>query len=565
MNLSSPQRRTVLNLTSVLLMAVASAGGEHIASAAPPVLSHLFPAGGQRGTKVTVTASGEFSWPIKVWGPGLEIVPAADAGKLEVTIPADLPADRVWVRLFNAEGASATAPFLIGSLPEMEEKEPNNAPRTAQAVSALPVTVNGVLTSADVDAFAVSLEAGQTLVASVDANTRLGSPMDAVLQVTAADGTVVAENHDDLHLDPRLAYRAPRAGIYLVRLFSFPSTPGTKIEYHGGANCVYRLTLTTGPFITHTIPLSARISELGTVEAHGWNIPPGTRLPVVPFGIGSSIETIEFEPASDLRISPDARLGLVFAPTIGGGARVRLNPSEAGQGTDAPSAEGMLPMPGSATGWLKSPGQTDRYRVSLKAGQTIVAVVESRSFGLLLDPLMTLADPTGAVAAEVDDTGGLRDAALIHRAARDGDYQLTIRDRYRQGGERCCYLLTVRLEEPEFELTTATDAIVIPSGKSAEVPIKIRRFGTDGALGAIAITTVGLPAEVQGGAIVSEPTGPTATEVKLTLTATGTGFSGPIRISGKAEQPRIQERFARTPPRLGAALESIWLTVVGAP
>src|SRR5262245_9326399 len=91
--------------------------------AAPPVLSHVFPPGGQRGAKVTVTCTGEFAWPVSAWCSGLEIVPAADAGKFDISIPADVPADRLWIRLFNAEGASAIVPFLVGTLPEVNEQE----------------------------------------------------------------------------------------------------------------------------------------------------------------------------------------------------------------------------------------------------------------------------------------------------------------------------------------------------------------------------------------------------------------------------------------------------------
>ena len=141
--------------------------------AAPPTLSHLFPAGGQRGTKVTVTASGSFTWPVRVWAPGLEATPTADSGKIDITIPADLPADRIWLRLFSAEGASATFPFQVGTLPEILEKEPNNSPKTAQKLEGTSLLVNGILEGADVDTFAVELQAGQTLVAAVEANTAL--------------------------------------------------------------------------------------------------------------------------------------------------------------------------------------------------------------------------------------------------------------------------------------------------------------------------------------------------------------------------------------------------------
>jgi hypothetical protein len=67
---------------------------------------------------------------------------------------------------------------------------------------------------------------------------------------------------------------------------------------------------------------------------------------------------------------------------------------------------------------------------------------------------------------------------------------------------------------------------------------------------------------VTAAAAVSEPTGPTAAEVKLSFTTTGPAFSGPIRIVGKATQPQPLERTARTPAKLDAAFETIWLTAV---
>ena len=106
-----------------------------IASAAPPTLSRLQPPGGQRGSKVALTCVGSFGWPVKVWAPGVEVTVAKDSGKLELAIPADLAADRIWLRLHNAEGASAAVPFLVGSLPEISEQEPNNAPSQAQKLT----------------------------------------------------------------------------------------------------------------------------------------------------------------------------------------------------------------------------------------------------------------------------------------------------------------------------------------------------------------------------------------------------------------------------------------------
>lgn len=528
--------------------------------AAPPTLTHLYPAGGQRGTKVVVTATGSFTWPVKVWAPGLDVAPLKEAGKLEIAIPKDLAADRAWIRLYNADGASTAAPFLIGNLKEINEQEPNDSPRAAQHLAEPNCTVNGVLSKpGDVDGFAVRLKAGQTLVAAVDAHTRLGSPMDAILQVATAGGDVLAENNDDFGYDPRLAFTAKNAGTYIVRLFAFPAEPGTDIRFSGAPSYIYRLTLTTGPFITHAAPLSASRSKPGAVAVHGWNIPPGTKLSVVPLGGIKLAEHFECEVSPDLRIPGDARLGFAFGPDFAGAARVRLTSLAV---TDAlapadPKAPPTLPLDTAVTGWLRTPRQTDAYRVPLKKGQQIVVSVEANSLHFPLDPVVKLLSPDGAVVVEVDDTGSTRDAAFTHVAAKDGDHRLIVGDRYRHGGPRHIYRLTVRTEKPDFELSTTSENIVVTPGKAAELPIKVQRRGT---VGPITLRVVGLPEGVTASPAVSEPAGSTATALTVKLTSKGLPFSGPLRIVGMASQPQGLERAVRTVPRLGAAFETIWLT-----
>ncbi|HEY3966727.1 MAG TPA: hypothetical protein VGM05_19345 [Planctomycetaceae bacterium] len=538
------------------------------AGAAPPTLTHVFPAGGQRGAKVVVTCTGKFDWPAQVVAPGVDAAAAAESGKLEIAIPADLAADRVWLRLYNAEGTSAAVPFLIGQLPELAEQEPNNTTGNAHSVAESNVTINGVLKKADVDGFAVRLDAGQTLVAALDAHTRLGSPMDAILQVAASDGIVLAENHDDLGLDPRLAFTPGKAGTFIVRLFAFPAAPDSTIAFHGGDNYIYRLTLTTGPFITHVMPLAAPLANPGEVEALGWNVPPGTKLSVVSFGGARLAGNQEYEVLDELRKSPDARLGFVFGQGMAGCARVRLTPYNVIPAVATPDANNptVLPLASTVTGCLKAPRQTDAYRIPLLKGQHVVISVESSELELPLDPVLQLTDPKGAAVAEVDDTGKSRDAVLAHAAALDGDYRVTISDRSRQGGARCLYLLTARLDEPDFELSVSTDALVIPADKPAELAVKVRRHkSASGNVGPITIQAQELPPGVTAAPVVSEPTGGKSEEVKLTFTAVGQAFSGPLRIIGKASQPKELERSARTPEKLAVSHDSLWLTVIAKP
>jgi hypothetical protein len=527
---------------------------------APPTLTHLFPAGGQRGEKVKVRCTGNFNWPAKVFAPGLDVVVAKESGEIEVAIPKDLAVDRAWIRFFNDEGVSAAMPFLIDTLKEIEEKEPNDAPRTAQALADASVVVNGVLAKAgDVDCFRIRLEVGQRLVAIVDANNRLGSPMDAILQITTPEGYVVAENNDDVHLDPRLTFKASRAGDYIVRVFAFSSEPNASIQFSGGPSFVYRLTLTTGPYLTHSLPLSAAAEKPGDIEAAGINIAPKTNLPVVPFGGGKDATYHEREDLGLLRLPADSRFGLVFAPNLAGNSRVRLTPfpviSAIGQTVTTKPIP--LPLPCCVTGRLETPKQVDAFALELKKGQTLLVSAETNSLGFPFDPALKLVGPDDATIASAADVGPNREAFLNHTIAKDGRYRIEIRDRYRGGGERHVYRLTVRLDEPDFSLTSSSDSVAITTDKGAELAVKVERRGT---IGPITIQAVGLPDGVSCPSITSEPTGPTASTVKLQFTSTGSSFSGPIRIVGVAAQPVKLERITQTGPRLGAVFDYVWLT-----
>src|SRR5687768_4606356 len=155
-------------------------------SAAPPKVTYFFPTGCQRGQSAFVTASGEFSnWPVQVWTdrPGIVATTETDKGKLKIEVAADAVPGTYWLRLFDGEGASAMRPFIVGTLPEVVESETNDSPEKSQVVEPRAVVSGKLGKSGDVDSYRVDLKQGQTLVASVQGNSLLGSPMDSVLQV----------------------------------------------------------------------------------------------------------------------------------------------------------------------------------------------------------------------------------------------------------------------------------------------------------------------------------------------------------------------------------------------
>jgi len=537
--------------------------------AAAPTLTSLNPAGGQRGTKVTVTCTGSFTWPVSVFAPGVDVTVGSDSGKLEVTIPADLLADRVWIRLYNPEGASNLLPFLIGNRPEVTEVEPNNERKEAQVIAQGSV-VNGILQSGgDVDGYAVDLLAGETLVAALDANTRLGSPMDAMMQIVTPNGTILAENNDQIGLDPRIAYTARQGGRHIVRIFAFPSDPNASIAFAGAPTYIYRLTLTTGPYVTHGAPLSVPVADPGTVEVLGWNVPPNTILPVRPYGQDRLADSMEYEVQNDVRTSSEDRFGLAVLPDFPDTLRVRLTPFPSLRGIvpGEESAPQVLAPPTALTGCLRLPRQTDHFQIPLKKDQRLLIAAETRSVDSLLDaPIVRLFDPAEKMVAEINQPAPAQVYHLAHAAAVDGTYRLTVHDRLGRGGDQNFYRLTARLDEPDFELSGTSDALVLAHDKPTEFVVNVvRRTSPSASVGPITIEAVDLPPGVTAPSVTSEPSGPTAEKVTLSFTNAGMPFSGRIRIVGKTTQPSEFSRSARTPATYGVCFDRFWLTALAKP
>jgi hypothetical protein len=244
--------------------------------AAEPKLEHLYPVAGWQGTTVSVTATGKFDpWPTKVWvdAEGVTFKPAEKAGKFEVEISKDAPLGPHLVRVSNAEGASDPRYFIVTSEPEIAEVEPNDGFKSPQRIASLPANISGRLDKpGDVDSFGVMLRQGQTLMAWVEAYV-LASTFDGMLRIVDEKGVELAFNQDGRTFDPFLAWEAPRDGTFIIQLMGFEYPPGSAERFAGGEGCVYRLHLTSGPFLAHTMPLAVQRGKVTPVELLGWNLP----------------------------------------------------------------------------------------------------------------------------------------------------------------------------------------------------------------------------------------------------------------------------------------------------
>jgi len=520
--------------------------------AAAPEASTLFPAGGQMGQSVTVALGGNVKpWPVQVWSDDEHLTVEADKkeGQVAVTIGADARPGLHWLRFYNADGASPPRPFVVGTLPELSEQEPNNDLPRAQKLSAANLTVNGRLNPAgDLDTFAVELAAGQNLVADVDGEQPLGSPMDTVLQIVDPTGFVLAQNNDDVGLDPRIVYTAARGGPHYVRLFGYSSTPSTSLSLAGGDAFIYRLTLATDGLVDYAFPLSIERGAERSVALCGW-------------GIGDELRSVKFSGSLLERAGPAGVLAAAH-PRVGGAALVRVvdlpvlieqEPND----RDRPQA---VTLPVAISGRMDAPGDIDCFAFDAKRGQRLLIKAEARSLGFITDPVVMILNSEGAVLQTFDDSGQQRDPDAAFNIPADGRYRVAIRDLYRGGSPRHVYQLALRIDEPDFSLSLAAGEYTLAQGKTVEIPLTIDRRA--GFAEEIAFEIRGLPEGVKLEAPVSQSKGDSAKGVKLKLSGGASLGGAPLEIVGRSTGDKKAERTAGRPlANWPAPWTQVWLTV----
>lgn len=529
---------------SLFLSSICGICGICGSSLSAPSVTYLSPAGARQGATVEVSAGGTFeTWPVKVWVSSTGVTGRAgkEKGKLSFTVADDAVPGTYWVRLHDDSGASALRPFVVGTLPESAEKEPNDEPGKPQPVE-LPAVMNGRLAKAgDVDGYAVKLRKGQTLVAAVEAHRTLRSPVDAVLQVVSPDGFVLEQGHDHAGLDPLVAFAAPRDGTYVVRVFAFPSTPDSGIRFSGSEASAYRLTLTTGGYADHAWPLAVPREAPGTVALVGWNIPEAARaVPVaVPDGDGPAVVT---------------------HPQVANPVSVAVEPHPCRLAADALKERDALAAPFTVSGRFEKSGQVDRFLVAGKKSRALTVRCESPSLGLAAAPVVAVVGPDGKPLARVEPQRPDSDAEVTFTPPADGAYTVEVRDLYGAHGPRHAFRLTVRPPQPDFVLTVPSDRIALNAGTPADAVVAVTR--RDGFPHDLTLAVEGLPDGVM--AAVVPPAGkPDAAKLTLRFTADGPYKPGPVRIVGTSSgRTRVASAAL---PDFGTATDDLWLSPGAAP
>ncbi len=186
---------------------------------AGPHIDFVYPLGGQRGADVTLELAGaNLATP-----------------KPTIKLPAT-PELHYDYRVETPEVISNAVALELDDLPEVREPE---AGAMATRVT-FPANLNGrIQRPGEIDDWTFEAKKGDEFDLEVRA-ARLGSPLDAVLQIVDAQQKVVVENDDQANgqTDSRLRFQAPADGVYSIRL-------SDRLPDRGGVQFAYRVRVIT--------------------------------------------------------------------------------------------------------------------------------------------------------------------------------------------------------------------------------------------------------------------------------------------------------------------------------
>ncbi len=541
-------------VTAIVLFAALS-------QAEVPTLDYLFPAGGQRGTNVTVTVGGKLEpWPAKMWAdsPGLEFKAETNKNTFTVQIAKDVPLGVHLVRAYTADGASAPRWFVVGEQRELLEQEPNDNARQAQFIESLPVTINGQLEKGgDVDSFAVKLTAGQWLVAGVEAYG-IGSPMDPTLHLLDEHGVRVAYASDTQNADPLLAYRVERSGIYIVQLVAFAHPPQAAVVFTGGKAAVYRLAINAGPLVRFALPGGVQRGRKTELRLYGWNL--GKEF------LTHSIDLTGVDaPMKQIEIAATSVENRFFIPVGDASELLEVEPN------NTPEKAQAVTLPVVVNGRIDPAGDEDRFGFMAKQGEQFDFQLYSARLGFPLDAVLRVEDKAGKQLARDDDSGGAQDPQLSWTAPANGSYVVAVSDLTQKGGSDFVYRLEMKPLVPDFKVALDNHAYRLEAGKTNEIKLTVTRL--HGHKAKLEVTLTGLPEGVTA-KVAEVPAAGGDVKVTLTATAEAKPASQPFRVlvnSADASAPASHAAAFELRPKDAAGdvlithTESIWLTVNAKP
>jgi hypothetical protein len=483
-----------------------------------------------------------------------------------VTIDAGVPVGIHDVRLVNKWGVSNARAFVVGDLPEVLEKEPNDDVDKAQRVE-LNCTVNGAVASpTDVDYFVFAGKKGQRVVVSCLASS-IDSRLVAGLDLYDGQGRRLASNRHYNGTDALADASLPEDGDYYVRLYEFTHTQGTPEHF-------YRLTISTAPWIDAVFPPAVEPGKPTPLTVYGRNLPGGQPAPeAVVDGRVLEKVVVTVAPPADPPSAQRLAFGGHLSPPMAGlsGFEYRLrnavgvsNPmlvtftrspliAEA-EPNDAPERAQKLAVPCEVAGRIDRRHDRDWYSFAAKKGEVLLIDLVSDRLGAQTDMKLLLRNVAAkSDIVELDDApprtldvmtlkffARSEDPATYRFVApADGEYQVMVTSQTAAvlWGPRCFYRLRIAPEQPTFALVvmpgdhTRPDGVTLPQG--GHIDLVVLPLREDGFNGDIALSVEGLP---KGVTCVPQAVGAgqRAGALVLSAAADAAPWVGEIKVKGTA-------------------------------
>lgn len=449
-----------------------------VAHGASPALSNVLPRGGQRGTELDVTFTGdrlEDAAEVLLYdSAGLTIknlkVVDAKSVKATIAIGPDAKLGEHPLRLRTNTGISELRTFWVGPFPTTQEVEPNDEFEKPQPIEVMNVTIDGVIKDEDVDYFMLDAKKGERISAQVE-GFRLGKGFfDPYIAILNTDRFEVAACDDSSLLlqDPVLSFIAPEDGKYILQI--------RDSSYEGGNDWSYRFHVGTFPQPLVVSPVGAKVGAQVDVQLLGDAAGATTRPVKAAETPGEMPILVEHEGITSP--APLAFRASQFANV----ADVEPNNSAA-TGTPA-GAE----LPLAFVGTIQAPGDHDYFKFSAKKDQVFEFTVFARRLRSPLDPVLNIFKATGEHIEGNDDAAG-PDSTYRFTVPADGEYAVRIYDQLNRGGPEFVYQIEAAPPQPSVALSVPLvgpnsqerQAIAVPRGNRMATMMRVGRkdFGGD--------------------------------------------------------------------------------------
>jgi mono/diheme cytochrome c family protein len=373
---------------------------------APQAAKSIAPAEGQRGQPIKVTIEGtgldqatDLSIPVP--GASAKILNKTPQKlEAEIVFPATASAAVPMIDVKAGEQSLGKLAFTVDLFPRTGETEANDSPGHGQPIK-LPASIVGKLDKAgDIDFYRFDAAKNQQL--GVQALTAaVGSKAEAVLLLSDRYGRVLAESSTGF-----LGHTFAEPGSYALGI--------RDREFRGGGAMHYRLHVGPIPVITALFPLGVTRGNATDVRVEG---------------VFLDTKTIKVQAAADAK--PGSDIPVTIASKWGqplGKASIVVGefPEVHGDSLSQTngSVVGVIPVPGTANGFLREPGERDVWRFHAKKGQRLLIETNAARIGSGLDSTLDILDLKG----EPVPRAVLRCQAKTHVTFRDhNDVQPNIR------------------------------------------------------------------------------------------------------------------------------------------